>query len=146
MYHDHSFVTLPHTDAAGVTFFGAYFVLAHQTYERFLYKNQLGLHQWLDQIHLPIVHSEASYQAPLYLGDPLCITLGTTKVGQHSFKLKYQFHAWQNQTWIAVADVHTTHVAVHQKKAAPLPADLTDLLHQLGDFKSDFTLTPPVLN
>ena len=91
MYYHHSFLTLNHTDAAGVTFFASYFTLAHQVYEHFLFENQLGLHQWLDQVHLPIVHSEATYQAPLFLGDRFCIALGTTKVGQRSFKLKYQF-------------------------------------------------------
>ena len=143
MYHDHSFVTLSHTDAAGVTFFAAYFVLAHQTYERFLYKNKLGLNQWLNRVHLPIVHSEASYQAPLFLGDPLCITMGTTKVGQHSFKLKYQFHAWQRETWIPVAHVQTTHVAVLDKKATPSPTSLMNLLNTLGEFNDHFVLDPP---
>ena len=102
----------------------------------------MGLNQWLNQVHLPIVHSEASYHAPLFLGDPLCITLGTSKIGPHSFRLNYQFKAWQNQKWVPVADVHTTHVAVHNKKARPLPNHLTTLLTQLGEAHDQYELDP----
>ena len=143
MYHHHSFVTLSHTDAAGVTYFAAYYILAHQIYEHFLFTHQLGLRQWLDQMNLPIVHSEASYQAPLFLGDPLCISMGTTKVGKHSFKLRYQFRAWQNQQWVKVADVHTAHVAVENGQATSLPSSLLELLAKLGEFQDEALTKPP---
>ena len=144
MFHDFSFLTLRDTDAAGVTFFAAYFTLAHQTYERYLYQKQLGLQHWLNRVHLPIVHSDASYKAPLFLGDPVCISMGTTKLGKRSFRLHYRFHAWQNEKWVWVADVSTTHVAVENKKARELPTQLHQILEELGEFNEQFELPSPL--
>ena len=48
-----------------VAFFASYYAMAHDAYEAFLSENGRPLSSWLDQVRLPIVHSEADYQAPL---------------------------------------------------------------------------------
>ena len=121
------------TDAAGVAFFAAYYAIAHDAYEAFLKDQNAPLHTWLDKVHLPIVHSEADYKAPLTLGTSFSVNVTCEYLGQRSFTLHYEFTSPHG----ILAIVKTVHVAVKstQKKekaeSTNLPSQLKDLLEKI---------------
>ena len=129
MFRYSTCLKLRDTDAAGVAFFASYYAMAHDAYEAFLSENGRPLNSWLDQVHLPIVHSEADYQAPLRLADPFDIELTCLKIGERSFTMAYLFCSEGE----VLASVKTVHVAVQldlnsKTKAVSLPAELIGLL------------------
>jgi len=88
------------TDAAGVVHFLELFRWCHETWEASLEKhgvvlqeifptNQINTSQ-LD-VALPVVHSEANYFQPLYVGDTINITLNPEKINESSFVLRFEF-------------------------------------------------------
>ena len=149
-------LTLRDTDAAGVAFFAAYFSLAHEAYERALAACGAPLHTWLDELHLPIVHAEADYSAPMRLGDQLTLHVGYAKLGKRSFEIRTTFthatpHASQavasevdamkegavqlsegQAAKVKLATVKTVHVAVVDGRSSPLPPRLIQALEALG--------------
>ena len=98
------------TDAAGVAFFATYFAIAHDAYEAFLVSRGFCLRDWLEEIHLPIVHSEADYTSPIKLGDHFDIELTCGRIGQTSFTLNYHFLGCESG--VTLARLKTVHVAV----------------------------------
>ena len=88
------------TDAAGVVHFIELFKWCHETWEESLEKygivlkeifptNQINRSQ-LDVV-LPVVHCEANYFQPLYVGDTINIELNPEKINQSSFVLRFEF-------------------------------------------------------
>ena len=108
MFRYSTCLKLRDTDAAGVAFFASYYAMAHDAYEAFLNENGRPLNSWLNQVHLPIVHSEADYQAPLRLADSFDIEVTCLKIGERSFTMAYIFCREGKE----LASVKTVHVAV----------------------------------
>ena len=88
------------TDAAGVVHFLELFRWCHETWEASLEKhgvvlqeifptNQINTSQ-LD-VALPVVHCEANYFQPLYVGDTINIELNPEKISDSSFVLRFKF-------------------------------------------------------
>lgn len=119
------------TDAAGVAFFGAYYSIAHDVYESYLASRGVSLAQWLNEIHLPIVHSEAIYTAPIRLGDRFEVHLSCSRLGTSSFTLSYRFLQGER----SLAQLKTVHVAVDQQssppKSLPLPTSISEQISPL---------------
>jgi YbgC/YbaW family acyl-CoA thioester hydrolase len=105
-------VRLQHTDAAGVVFFSEQFALAHAAYEAYLASQQLPLEQFIDEgeVHLPIIHADADFQAPLRLGDRLHLQLRSDRVGDSSFALATRIIRADDGT--VTSEITTVHVAV----------------------------------
>ncbi len=125
------------TDAAGVAFFASYYAIAHDAYEAFLNEQGHPLQTWLDQVHMPIVHSEADYKAPLRLGVPFVIELTCSNIGKRSFTLDYRFKSAAK----VFAVLRTVHVAVkldenEKTTAVTLPSKLNSLLASI-EVKAD---------
>jgi len=87
------------TDAAGVVHFHEMFRWCHETWEESLEKygivlleifptSQINSYQ-LD-VALPIVHCEANYFKPLYVGDTITIELNPEKLDESSFVLRFK--------------------------------------------------------
>jgi len=88
------------TDAAGVVHFLELFRWCHEAWEESLEKygivlqeifptTQINLSQ-LD-VALPVVHCEANYFQPLYVGDIINIELNPEKINESSFVLRFKF-------------------------------------------------------
>lgn len=89
-YHCTLPVRLRHTDAAGVLFFAEQLALAHEAYEAFLDDHGLPVAAHLASgLGLPIVSCEASFEAPVRVGERLTFTLTAERVGETSFTLNY---------------------------------------------------------
>ena len=119
------------TDAAGVAFFAAYYAIAHDAYEAFLESADAPLHSWLSEVHLPIVHSEADYKAPLTLGTSFSVNIHCERLGTKSFTLSYQFSS-DHQVFANLKTVHVTVSSGFAKtKAISIPNELKDLLNTI---------------
>jgi len=88
------------TDAAGVVHFLELFRWCHETWEESLEKYGIVLQEIFPTIQinisqldvaLPVVHCEANYFQPLYVGDTIHIELNPEKINESSFVLRFKF-------------------------------------------------------
>jgi acyl-CoA thioesterase FadM len=108
-YHCTLPVRLRHTDAAGVLFFAEQLALAHEAYEAFLDEHDLSVGTLLASgSGVPIVSCEASYEAPVRVGDRLTFTVTAERVGETSFTLTYGI----DRDKVPVGRCQTVHVSI----------------------------------
>lgn len=119
------------TDAARRLFFAEQLKIAHDAYEEFLCQGGLRLGDIVakSDYSLPIVHTEADFHAPLFVGDKITVRIEVERVGKTSFTLDYTFSKAAGQE---VGTVKTVHVAVDKVSGTSrrLPAELQELLEQ----------------
>ncbi len=120
------------TDAAGVVHFLELFRWCHETWEASLEKhgvvlqeifpaNQINTSQ-LD-VAFPVVHCEANYFQPLYVGDTINIELNPEKINDSSFVLRFKFK--KNGEKIGMANIK--HVSIN-----PITRDICALSKQIN--------------
>ncbi len=126
-------IRLRDTDAAGVLFFACLLEHAHDAYEALMDQLDHPLSEMLRNAdaHLPLVHAEADYLAPLRLGDRVQVGIQVAKLGRRSFTLSYAFTTPDGRICARAA---TTHVALNPQlgKAMELPTTLRDALRGLA--------------
>ena len=120
------------TDAAGVVHFLELFRWCHETWEASLEKygvvlqeifptNQINTSQL--SVALPVVHCEANYCQPLYVGDTIDIELNPEKINDSSFVLRFKFK--KNGEKIGTANIR--HVSIN-----PITRDICALSKQIN--------------
>ncbi|RMH71204.1 MAG: acyl-CoA thioesterase [Gemmatimonadetes bacterium] len=114
MYIYHTSIKLHDTDAAGLLFFANQFKLAHDAYETFFNALGFNLGKMIQSgtFVLPIVHADADFTAPLFVGDRVGIRIHLGKVGRSSFTLLYDI---LRETGETVGRVKTVHVAIDKQ-------------------------------
>jgi YbgC/YbaW family acyl-CoA thioester hydrolase len=120
------------TDAAGSIFFPNQFSLYQEAFESlfesigFELSTIIQKHGYL----LPVVHAEADYSSPLWMGDTVEIQLIVEHIGNSSLTFLAHFLK-TNQT--RAGTVKTVHVTIdgHTRKKIPLPEKLRDRLTEL---------------
>jgi 1,4-dihydroxy-2-naphthoyl-CoA hydrolase len=136
MYTYQTKIKLHETDAAGVLFFSNQFKLVHDAYECVLESIGFGFAELLNNksFFLPIVHAEADFKMPLFVGDSIEIQVYTTHVGQTSFALSYNL---LNPKQELVGTAKTVHVTVDKitKNKISLPKDMRGKVQEL--YKQD---------
>ena len=120
------------TDAAGVVHFLELLRWCHETWEASLEKHGVVLQEIFPttQIHvsqldvaLPVVHCEANYFQPLYVGDTINIELNPEKINDSSFVLRFKFK--KNGEKIGMANIK--HVSIN-----PITRDICALSKQIN--------------
>lgn len=124
-------IKLHETDAAGLLFFSNQFKLVHDAYEGLLEGCGFPFAELIrdKDFFLPIVHSEADYKSPLFVGDLIEIQVTVANVGKTSFILTYNLlNASQKQ----IGTAQTVHVAIDKtsRKKIPLPPALRSKLEE----------------
>ena len=120
------------TDAAGVVHFLELFRWCHETWEASLEKygvvlqeifptNQINISQ-LD-VALPVVHCEANYFQPLYVGDAINIELNPEKIDDSSFLLRFKL----KKNGEKIGTVNIKHVSIN-----PVTRDICALSKQIN--------------
>ncbi len=120
------------TDAAGVVHFLELFRWCHETWEASLEKygvvlqeifptNQINTSQ-LD-VALPVVHCEANYFQPLYVGDIINIELNPEKINDSSFVLRFKL----KKNGEKIGMVNIKHVSIN-----PITRDICALSKQIN--------------
>lgn len=106
------------TDAAGVLHFHQLLRWCHEAYEESL--ERFGLEATAifpspavtPAIALPIVHCQATYRAPLVVGDPVAIRLEPRRLDPGGFEIRYHLQRGGAGTSPAVAEALTRHLAI----------------------------------
>lgn len=128
-YSSSFLVQLSDTDMTGVIYFTNLFKWASQTFERFLFEeNILATANFL----LPIVHASGDYLEPLQIGDQIKCDLYLESIGTTSFKLQMNLYK-HPETLAGVVSI--VHVAVDQKKGEKilLPDALLPSLNKIKE-------------
>ena len=121
------------TAAAGVVHFLELFRWCHETWEESLEKFGIVLHEIFptNQINtiqldvaLPVVHCEANYFQPLYVGDTINIELNPEKINESSFLLRFKF----KKNGEKIGTINIKHVSINpitrEKCALSMKIDL----------------------
>ena len=128
MYKYQRTIRLSETDATGVLFFAELLKMAVETFEAFLIAQGYPLQQMILQSDflMPIVHAEANFLAPLYVGDELAIHLNLRQQGTSSFTLNCSFFSGEKE----VGNTMIVHVVVAKEtgKSIPLPPEIKRIL------------------
>ena len=113
------------TDAAGVIFFPNQFCFYQEAFEAFLEHigYDLAAVTLTRKYHLPIVHAEADYSAPLRLGDNIEIHLKVARIGNSSLTFQADII---KESKIPAGGVKVVHVCVNALtlKKVSLPPSL----------------------
>ncbi len=121
---------LHETDAAGLLFFSHQFTIIHDAYEALLEKIGFSFARMIRKtgFFLPIVHAESDYQAPLFVGDRLAITVRVEKIGTTSFSFVYELLKGPGKELVGAA--RTVHVTIDKKtgKKTPIPPAMRQAL------------------
>ena len=145
MFRYQTTLKLRDTDAAGVAFFASYFAIAHDAYETWIDHQGVTLKEWLGEVHLPIVHAQSDYSAPLRLGDAFTVELTCARVGSRSFTLSYVFRSGKHcdSSSSILARLETVHVAVAQEemRSISIPDALRNPLEQLMEASESHSTT-----
>lgn len=126
-------VRMNDTDAAGRIYFADQFRIAHETFEE--YMASIGHHfgRFLTEYSfmIPIVHAEADYRHPLFVGDVLRIEVRVGRLGTTSFALDYQLIRVADQA--DVGNVRVVHACIDKATGGktPLPQTMLDILSGL---------------
>ena len=124
------------TDAAGVVHFHELFRWCHETWEESLEKygivlqeifpsTQMNINQL--KVALPVVHCEANYFQPLYVGDILNIELYPEKINESSFILRFEFK--KNSEKIGTTNIKHVSINPTTRKKCPLSNQINLWLH-----------------
>ena len=120
------------TDPAGVIFFPNQFCFYQEAFEAFLESIGYDLTAVTrkNKHHLPVVHAEADYNAPLRLGDTIEIQLKVAHIGNSS--LTFQADIFK-QGRIRAGSIKVVHVSVdaRTRKKTPLPSSLREKMARL---------------
>ena len=125
------------TDAAGVVHFLELFRWCHEAWEESLEKYGIVLQEIFPttrinisqlDVALPVVHCEANYFQPLYVGDSLNIELNPEKIDESSFVLRFKFE--KNGELIGTTKIkHISINSISREKCA-LSKQITLWLHE----------------
>lgn len=129
----HYTVRMNDTDAAGRIYFADQFRIAHETFEEHL--AAIGHHfgRFLNEypFMIPIVHADADFKVPLFVGDTLRIELSLGRIGRSSFRLDYRIVREPEE--VDTGSVSVTHAAINKAtgKTIPVPEEMLKILDGL---------------
>ncbi len=106
------------TDAAGVVHFLELFRWCHEAWEESLEKYGIVLQEIFPttqintnqlEVALPVVHCEANYFQPLYVGDSINAELSPEKINDSSFIIRFKFNKNNEQIGL----INIKHVSIN---------------------------------
>ena len=127
------------TDAAGVVHFVELFRWCHETWEESLEKYGIVLQEIFPAIQintsqldvvLPVVHCEANYFQPLYVGDTINIELYPEKINESSFVLLFKFK--KNGEQIGTTNIKHVSINPITREKCALSKQINLWLHESG--------------
>ncbi len=131
MFEHRTKIFFEDTDAAGVMFYAKIFNIIHRAYEIFLEAADFPISSILDSegVILPILHTEASYKAPLRAGDNISIRIFCVERNDFKYKLEYQVYTKDTLAVIA----RTSHICLGNasREGVLLPDNLRNALDHI---------------
>lgn len=127
LYSYQTQIFLRDTDATGVLFAAEQVRMGTETLEMFLHSRGKSLQDIVNSSYLiPIVHVESDYLEPLFLSDPITITMYLEKIGTKSLTFFYEIT--RGEIGQKVGSVRVVHVCVHKdtRTSVELPSEILD--------------------
>lgn len=122
-------IKLGDTDAAGRLYFAAAFRIAHDAFEESMSAIGLPIAGMIagGKVGFPVVHAEATYAAPLQMGEKVYVNTLVKKVGHSSVNFQHEI---KNAAGIIAIRVNLIHVTVSPKtgKTVKLPGRFKNTL------------------
>jgi len=127
------------TDAAGVVHFLELFRWCHEAWEESLEKYGIALKDIFPtneinksqlDVALPVVHCEANYFQPLYVGDAINIELNPEKINESSFVLRFKFK--KNDEQIGTTNIKHVSINPITREKCALSKQINLWLHESG--------------
>lgn len=132
MYTYQTKIKLHETDAAGILFFSHQFKMVHDAYEGLLEKIGFGFAELIrnKDFFLPIVHAEADFKMPLFVGDLIEIQVTFSHIGQTSLTLSYKLLNLKQEL---VGTAKTVHVTINKetRQKIPIPREMREKIEEL---------------
>lgn len=118
-------IKLGDTDAAGRIYFAAAFRIAHDAFEEGMAAIDFPVAGMINDATLgfPVVHAEATFAAPLKLGDIIYVNTLVKKVGNNSVTFQHEIKNSSGEVAVKVILIHVT-VSPKTGKTIKLPARL----------------------
>ncbi|MEM8503448.1 MAG: thioesterase family protein [Cyanobacteria bacterium P01_D01_bin.1] len=119
------------TDAAGVAYFANVLTYCHEAYEAALQETPIDVKRFfsaLNEYPVPVVHAQADYFAPMFVGDAIAITLIPKPLTLYSYEIRYALHYQQPRPPVEHSLVAPSSVApssAAQSESGPLATALT---------------------
>ncbi len=134
-------VPLQEVDHAGVMFFAHLFSHAHDAYADLMESIGFPLHQVIEagKYHIPLVHAEADYLAPLGHGQWVETQIHIDSLGNSSFSLKYEFST--NEGLCARACTRHVFIGSNTGSSVSIPDHFRQRL--MGQYNSRAEARPP---
>ena len=124
-------IHLRETDSTGVLFFSELLNLGLEALEAYFLTRGFTLKQLIEEgkFLMPIVHAEADFSAPIYVGDQVEIELKVEKLGNSSFTMGTRIH----RKGLELGVTKIVHVVISREtnRSIPLPEWLIRHLHSL---------------
>ena len=116
-------IYLRETDATGVFYFSQQFNLALETLEAYFLTKKFTLRELIEKSDflMPIVHAEADFFAPLYVGDQIEIELSVGAINTSSFSLQTRWVALEGRKLLGTTKIIHATVLKETGKAFPIP-------------------------
>lgn len=129
-------IYLNETDATGVLFFSHQFTIAIEALENFFLLQGFSLKIMIEEksFFLPIVHAEANFLQPVYVGDQMEIRLELEKIGESSFVISSCFHHFLKGE-VGNTKIIQVSISKETKKSIPIPQEISQLLQKLSFFQ-----------
>ena len=118
-------------DAAGIVFFGTIFDYCHRAYEALLVAGGLPLEHILEgDWAMPLIHAEADFKRPMFLGENLLVEVSIERVGRSSLTYRHRILDQQGNLRATAQLVHVT-TDTKTFVSRPLPESLLESLRAL---------------
>ena len=132
MYKYETTIKLHETDAAGLLFFSHQFKLMDDAYESLLEKSGFGFAELIrnKDFFLPIIHAEADYKKPLFVGDRIIIEVEVENIGTTSFTFSYKLTV-KNHDLVGLGKTVRVTIDKKTRQKIPLPSPLRDAITKL---------------
>lgn len=119
------------TDATGALYFANLLQIALEAFEEFLYNSAFSLQEMIEDKSLlfPIVHAEADFLSPIFIGDPMEVHLTLKETGTTSFTLASDFFKKGKRVGTALI-VHVVY-SQERKTAVPPSSEFKKLLETI---------------
>ena len=119
-------------DRAGIVFFGRIFEYCHVAFEELL--SAMGMASVFHEENwgMPLVHAEADFKRPMFMGDKITVSLRVEKIGDGSITFGFEVLGAEDRRVRAVAQQVHAFVELEKMRPTSFPETLMQGLRGIG--------------
>ena len=119
-------------DRAGIVFFGRIFEYCHVGFEELL--SAMGMTSVFHEENwgMPLVHAEADFKRPMFMGDKITVSLRVEKMGKGSITFGFEVLGAEDRKVRAIAQQVHAFVELEKMRPTEFPPTLLNGLQSIG--------------